>query len=271
MDGKTTRWLKGCGCSLAVLIVLVIVAIIGSSIFMMKPFREGMEIRERLDREYGAQSEYTPAPDGSVLPDRMERFLTVRRELMPTCSRFEEAYDSLNTLEQFDGQDDPPKGEILKAVFKTARGAFGLAPAFGDFILARNRALLENGVGLGEYTYIYSLAYGDRLVEVESEGDTTRIQVHVSGRVLGVLQDMLRRQLEVAEPGSAWAGTLSDELNRMEIPLRTVPWADGLPPAIETSMAPYRPELEENFCAHTVELELSINRTTAGGIGIQGD
>ena len=271
MAGKTARWLKGCGCSLAVLVVLAVIAAIGSSIFMMKSFREGMEIRERLDREYGAQSEYTPAPDGSVLPDRMERFLTVRRELMVTCSRFEEAYDSLNTMDQFDGQDDPPKGEVLKAAWKTARGAFGLVPIFGDFILARNRALLENGIGLGEYTYIYSLAYGDRLVEVESEGDTTRIQVRVSGRVLGVLQDMLRRQLEVAEPGSAWADTLSDELSRMEIPLRTVPWADGLPPAMEASLAPYRPELEENFCLHTVDLDLTINRTMAGGIGIQGD
>jgi hypothetical protein len=212
MSGKGTRWLKGCGCTLA-----------------------------------------------------------VRRELMDLCDRFEEVYDSLHTMEQFDGQDDPPKGEVLKAAWKTARGAFGLAPVFGEFIQARNQALMDNGIGLGEYTYIYSLAYGDRLVEVHIEDEGTRIQVHVSRRLLALLQEMLRRQLDAAEPGSAWAGTLADEIRNLERQPEKVPWTDGLPPAIEASLAPYRQELEANYCAATVNLELSRNRVVAGGIGITGE
>ncbi len=271
MSGKTASWLKGCGCTFTVLLVLGVIVLVGSSLTMLKPFRQAIEIREQLDLEYGSQSEFTPAADGAVLPDRMERFLAVRRELMVTCGRFEQAYDSLNSMEQFDGQDDPPQGEVLKAAFNAARGAFGLAPAFGDFIQARNQSLMDNGIGLGEYTYIYSIAYGDRLLDLQEDGDVTTMQVHVSPRVLGVLQDMLKRQLDRAGPGSAWTEALKAEINRLEETAWTVPWIDGLPAAIAASVAPFRLELEENFCAETVNLELTINRTINGGIGIQGD
>ncbi len=267
MAGKGTRWLKGCGCTLAVLLVVGVLALVVASLTMMGPFREAIEVREQLDLKFGSQSDYTPAMDGTVPPDQMERFLAVRRDLMEICGRLEDAYDSLHTMEQFDGLDDPPKGEVLKAAFKTARGAFGIAPVFGEFIQARNQELMDNGLGLGEYTYIYSLAYGDRLVDVHTEGDVTRMQVHVSQRLLTLLQEMLRRQLDNAEPGSAWAGTLEDEIRKLERQPEKVPWTDGLPPAIEASLAPYRQDLEENFCAATVNLELTINRTTVGGIG----
>ena len=271
MSGKGTRWLKGCGCTLAVLFAVVAIALVGASLTMLGPFREAIEIREQLDLIHGSQSDYKPAMEGTVLPDNMERFLAVRRELMELCAGFEEVYESLHAMERFDGQADPPKGEVLKTAFKTARGAFGLAPVFGEFIQARNQALMDNGIGLGEYTYIYSLAYGDRLVVVQTEGEVTRMQVHVSRRLLTLLQEMLRRQLDDAEPGSAWAGTLADEIRKLEQHPGIVPWTDGLPPAIEASLAPYRLELEENYCAATVNLELSQNRVVAGGIGITGE
>lgn len=271
MSGKVNRWLKGCGCSLAVLLVVGVLALVVASMTMIRPFRQAIETREQLDQTYGSQSEYTPPVDGTVSPGNMERFLKVRMDLMAVCPRFEEVYESLHAMERFDDQADPPKGEVLKAAFKTARSAFGLAPAFGDFINARNQALMDNGLGLGEYTYIYSLAYGERLVEVHTEDDVTRMQVHVSRRLLQLLQDMVRRQLESAEPGSAWAGTLEDELRKLERQPGKVPWTDGLPAAMADSLAPYRQELEENFCAATVNLELSRNRVVAGGIGITGE
>jgi hypothetical protein len=271
MAGKGARWLKGCGCTLAVLLVVGVLALVVASLTMMGPFRDAIEVREELDLKFGSQSDFTPAMDGTVPPDDMERFLAARRELMGMCARFEEAYDSLHTMDQFDGQDDPPKGEVLKAAFKTARGLFGIAPVFGEFIQARNQELMDNGLGLGEYTYIYSLAYGDRLVDVHTEGDVTRMQVHVSRRLLTLLQEMLRRQLDAAEPGSDWAGTLEDEIRKLERQPGKVPWTDGLPPAIEASLAPYRQDLEENYCAATMPLELSQNRVVGGGIGITGE
>jgi hypothetical protein len=97
------------------------------------------------------------------------------------------------------------------------------------------------------------------------------MQVHVSRRLLALLQEMLKRQLQAAEPGSPWADTLADEIRKLERQPGKVPWTDGLPPAIAASLAPYRQELEDNFCAATVNLELSRNRVVAGGIGITGE
>jgi len=271
MSGKATRWLKGCGCTLAVLLVVGTLILIGGSAFMMKPFREAIEVRESLDQEYGAQSDYTPPTDGIVHPEQMERFLDVRRELMPMCDRFEDVYDSLQAVEQFDGQDDPPRGEILKAVFETARGAFDLAPALGEFIQARNNALVDHGIGLGEYTYIYSLAYGDRLVSVHEDGEVIRMEVNGSRRLLELLEEMLRRQRDAAETGSPWAGTLEDELRRLDGTVPDVPWSQGLPTAMEASLTPYRIELEQNYCPHTLNVELTVHKTISGGIGITGE
>ncbi|MBD3868150.1 MAG: hypothetical protein IFK94_08490 [Acidobacteria bacterium] len=271
MSGKATRWLKGCGCTLAVLLVVGVIALVVGSMTMIRPLREAIETREQLDLKYGSQSDYTPPADGAIPRDRLEQFLTMRRELMEICGRFEEAYESLEAMERFDSQDTAPNGEVLRAAFKAARGAFGLAPAFGDFIQARNQTLLDHGVGLGEYTYIYSMAYGSSLLDIQEDGDVTRMQVHVSRRVLDVLQDMLERQLDQVEPGSAWADTLKAEVDRLEGSGWSVPWINGLPPTIDASLAPFRTDLEEQFCRYTVDLELAVHRTINGGIGIQGD
>ena len=47
------------------------------------------------------------------------------------------------------------------------KGTSGTSSSLGrgaaDYLSIRNEALLREGMGLGEYTYIYVMAYGERL------------------------------------------------------------------------------------------------------------
>ena len=55
--------------------------------------------------------------------------------------------------------DSKPLGERLKSVFQVMGSGVGMAQDIGHLFEARNQALLDKGMGIGEYTYIYILAY----------------------------------------------------------------------------------------------------------------
>lgn len=275
MSGQSSKWLKGCGIGCGLAVLLVILGTVGGGLVMMRPFREAIETREVLDERFGDQSVYTPAPDGSVAPERMEAFLSVRSALLGVCVAFRAKQGALDEMEQFDEVENPPKKELFRALFRATKGVMGMGPLMGKFFRLRNESLLAAEMGLGEYTYIYVLAYTEMLQgESGSEGGLFSSD-RLSGRIRGVLAGFLRRQLEAlrAEPDADSRGdeieALAAEIRAFEEDRDAVPWQDGLPPAIASSFAPYRERLDELFCENTVDLELTRNRQR--GIGIQGD
>lgn len=269
--GSVARRLRGCGCAVLLLVAVGLAAIFLGGMKMLKPYNQAIDLRQELDDLHGGQDTFTPRPDGTVPAERMKVFLSIREDLMESCPLLAESFGAIGKLEQFDGVDDPPKREVLRAAWEATTGIMGLAPAIGNFALARNETLLRHGMGLGEYTYIYALAYGDRLVQVRTDGDTINITTHISYRVRNVLADMLRRQVEAVDPEEEWAGVLRNEIARIDGAVMTVPWAEGYPPAVEDSLSPYRRDLGEKFCPHTIDLELAVNRRLVGGIGIESD
>jgi hypothetical protein len=278
----TKKWLLGCGVGCGAVILLGILLMIGGSFVMMRPFKKAITAREALDEKYGGQAEYTPTFDGAIAADRLETFLQVRQALMAKCGEFAQAERQFERLDELG--EDPPKRVILEEFFNLTKTVIGMGPRMGDFFHARNTALLEAGMGRSEYTYIYVLAYHHHLHPDIEDEDLMLGSRHLTRRVQQVLAQILRNQLSSLEENAAaaaedlatggldpesWRESLQNEVWLLENHPRRLPWQDGLPVAIASSLEPYRTRLDELYCEQTVAYEFTQNRMR--GIGIQGD
>jgi len=276
-QSSTKKWLKGCGIGCGVVFVLFILSLVGGSMFLLRPFRDAIEIREELEEAYGDQATYTPPADGTIGPARLEAFLGVRVALMALCPEFESTARQFEQMEELD--EDGPNKEALLTVFELSKGMFGMGPRLGRFFEIRNQALLDAGMGHGEYTYIYLVAYRDRFFSPTRDfAGAERSQYGPNRRVRGALAQMLNNQLEavdarlavVSDPElAAFRVSLADETSRLEADPEAWPWQEGLPATLSASLSPYRAQLDPLFCEYTLDLEFTRNRKRF--MGIQGD
>jgi hypothetical protein len=224
-----------------------------------------MEIRGRLDSTLPSQEAYTPPANPQELEERVRVFIAVRAQLLGHCPRFTEIELELGAMEAFDKRDDVSRPEVLKQALRTTGAAMRVAPAIGDFHETRNRSLLENGMGLGEYTYLYLAAYHRQLAN--SEPRVLFDNPVPNPRVRADLLAMLRRQAAVIATASGEDSPahaqLTAEIDALEGDSDRLPWADGLPPDLAAALAPRRQALDRAFCAPTAPIELTVNRRRA--------
>ncbi len=241
------------------------------------------EVRER----HGGLSDFQPSPTGSLPPERVETFLRVR-ELMAHTRRETEASLALLSSGDPDTAKQVPGilGQLLGYGLGAAKikGATNLLPQVVGFISAKGDALLEAEMGPGEYLYIYSIAYyswlgnspadGPAFTLVGDDGDEEQggragqdeFDVRESRResVLTRLNQhllpMLRRQLAALDANdptvAGWRGELAAEITAMENDRFRIPWRDGVPEPIATSLEPYRQRLRSSYSAWCNSLEV---------------
>jgi hypothetical protein len=203
--------------------------------------------------------------DGSVAADRIEAFIAVRVKLRTACSNFQELSSRLQDLDRKEAGGDLSLSDIGDA----AGSVFTIPARMLDLVRARNSALLEHGMGLGEYSYIFVMAYHERLC-AEPEADPEGYQEPFKERTRLELAQMLRNQLAALEastpPVEAAAAmkALSDEIAALEDGCHLVPWQDGLPPAIAASFAPYSERLDGLFCEAALRFELGQKNRPLG-------
>ncbi len=263
-DGRGCLGKTVIGCGAAVL--LGIGALVVLTLAVMRPFSAAVDDRELLDEQYGTRADWVPSPDGSIAPDRMEAFLQVRRAVEPLCDEFTATEVQIASMQRFDDQEEVSRSEVLREALATTRSAIGLGPLIGDLYAARNAALLEVGMGLGEYAWIYTLAYHDRLGEV-SDPDTRLFGgSQTDRRVLADIRGMLERQLSSVEDPDDRAA-LEAEIEAMRSDSERLPWADGLPPPIADSLAPFRQRLDDLYCDAAAPMELLTN--TRRGLAVE--
>lgn len=80
--------------------------------------------------------------------------------------------------------------------------------------------------------------------------------------LLPMLENQLEKLKEMApsETQSEWQARLEAEIQAMEDDRFRLPWQDGLPDAIETSLAPFRDRLEQSYNPMTNPFELTIEQ-----------
>lgn len=260
------RQLRGCFAKVAIGCVALLLlgggAIAVLVVSSVRPFESAVDSREELETRFGDRQSYVPAADGAVSPDRVAAFVAVRRELFETCEPFKDTSDALTAMERFEGEAQPETTAVLKQAWKSTRASLRLGPMIGELFAVRNRALLEHGMGLGEYTYIYAMAYHDRLSSPSDDAGFLG-DVGLDSRVLAVLRGDLEQQREAAEaegrPRELLDG-LAAEIGEMQDHRHRLPWAEGLPISVAASFDHARDELDALFCPTTTPLELIQNR-----------
>jgi hypothetical protein len=273
MAGAAKKWLTGCGIGCGLLLVLSLGAGTIGYIGVRKAMDRGEGIEEGFDRlraEYGGPAEYVPGPDGSVPTGRMEVFLAARRSMA------EERKTAGDVLRVLDGQEvDGGQPNFIQK----AKAGIQLIPAMMTFIEQRNDVLLTEGIGLGEYLYIYSLSYFNLLDKDLTDGpsftltsddedndnrgfqwnagpqgekgDTREDRERTIRKYLHRIQlKMARNQLQNldARGGSAEdRERLEAEIALMEAePLRLL-WETGMPDVLRRSLEPYLDELDATY------------------------
>jgi hypothetical protein len=253
--------LKSCLIGCGIFILLGVGLTIGGPLLLMRPFQRAIDSRQELEQRFGMQGSYTPAVDGSIPAARIEAFLAVRNELTEVCSEMTASFTQMKSMERFDDQDEVSKSEVMREALKTVKSALGIAPAMGTFFETRNRALLEAEMGLGEYTYIYVMAY-HRQFQEENELEEFLGDSAIDFRVNQALIEMLNLQLAArrettADP--AVIDVLEAEIDALRDDYGRIPWQDGLPVPITSSLASFQTRLDESFCPAFAAIDLSIN------------
>lgn len=285
-SSTTKKWLVGCGIGCAVIVLILIVLGIGGYMFfknLIGEFQEQEELMEVLTERYGEMRDFCPEPEGSIGPSRIEAFLSVRDAFAPYQEKLE---ISMRELQDKVGQSEV-EVKKPKNVFEMVKLGFGLIPQIAEFLKFRNQALLEAEMGMGEYTYIYAIAYFSWLEKLPEDGPDFEVMEEGGGSRLGEMDleeireerrdsmlrllhrnllPMLQNQHEKlvargsSDTQSEWKDLLEAEIRAMEEDRFRLPWEDGLPDVIKTSLEPYRERLEQSYNAMTNPFELTIEQ-----------
>jgi hypothetical protein len=266
------QWFQGCAIGCGALVVVSIFLLAGFTLSMRGAFEDAREDRDVLVERFGAPDDYTPAVDGCVPGDRLIAFLAVREAMAAVHAEVASVDNEMGDFDALAEDGDPPMRVALPAVARLTKAMLGLPKVFGEIEKTRNSALVEAGMGLGEYTYIYAMSYHDQLVDPEPNvylfGGSA-----ANGRVRDELRGMIRRQLETAEAESpdddAWSSVLAAELASLETDEARIPWEDGLPPSIAVCIDPFRERLDATYSAAAAEFDLLNSEVKRGGLAIE--
>jgi hypothetical protein len=250
----------GLGKWITLLAVLVFVGV--AIVLIGQPIREAKRTEQALIDQYGFADSFVPAPDGSIPPDRVEAFLRVREQVFEQCPEFQERIEGffqVDSLEQDEGIKEAVASEEGRNALKNI---FGLGRAFLRFMQTRNHALLEQKMGLGEYIYIYCLAYRKELAQVKDSRYAGIEHAYVGNRARRELIKILQNQLEALTSGDSLAADinlaadLEDQIAGLSDERLTLPWEGELPPAIAASFKPYQEPLARLYCGGIAKMEL---------------
>lgn len=283
-----SKWLIGCGIGCGVVVLAVIILVVSGYLFfknVRQDFRETEDMMKVLTERYGKIMEFCPDPDGVIKPERIEAFLAVRSAMEPVREEFQK---SVNILSSKDREGRGREGSS-PGVFTKIRTGLGIIPLMAEFIKSRNQALLEKGMGIGEYYYVYVVAFYSWLGKSAADGppfkitgerdrgrgmvwirrgeteeerlDYIRSRLH--SQLLPMLQNQYAKLTEGGAPAKArekWQKELAAEIKAMEPDRFRLPWQDGLPKTLKDSLEPFRERLEASYSPLLNPIEMSIEQ-----------
>lgn len=289
MSSTGQKWLIGCGIGCGAVVVLILL-LIGTGVFFTRKAVRGFKAVEatsqRLEAEYGAVESYCPPPDGGVSAGRIERFIAVRDSLADVSGEIAERIAELSdNILRLENDEVKSFGDVMRVI---TRGV-SVVPQLADYYATRNRALLEHGMGPGEYLYLYFTIYYAYLGVDPGDGPPFKIMDHggrhrgldwetgdeddlsgeeiranrrlwITSTVHDLMLPMLECQLESMEMSSmadpAWRRALGREVEALRTDPNRLIWADGLPPTLFAPLSLYRVELTMRYDAMLNPLEV---------------
>jgi hypothetical protein len=264
---------NGCIVCVVLVVVTVVVVGVGGYVFVKQTihgFKEVEAASQEVTDRFGQATDYRPDASGAIAGERIEVFLQVRDSMSQARQETERTFALL-------GKHESPSPTQIVAMI---RAGIDLVPQLAEFFSNRNQALLEQEMGLGEYTYIYAIAYfawlemspadGPPFVLVGDDGnhghsDDPR-EVHLEANLSSLnrlLLPMLRHQLEDLQDQdqapAGWQEALTAEIAAMAADRFHIPWQDGLPQVMAESLVPYRERLSSSYSPLCNPLEVQAN------------
>lgn len=261
MASTGKKWAIGCGvgCGLMLLVTLMV----GGGLFMavrgvMKEADTIEESYETLEADYGQAEDYTPTVSGAIPPERMEIFLAVREAMAEPSEKFANIIYIL---------DDDDGVEVEASGYEKLKAGLSLIPSMMGYLKTRNETLLEYGMGNGEYTYIYSLAFFGYLDKEVADGPSVKLTGEDRGdsgfsfEIEGEEQSREEREKEIRvylhrlhlaflnnqiDVAGEVPALISERETLVNNPRRLL-WEEGLPGAVSASIAPYAGRLEPTY------------------------
>lgn len=251
----------GCG-------VLVIAAflILGSTVFVLRRLnvdhKAVCDSQKELFQTHGTPRAFVPTHGGLPTDERIVLFLKTRGDML----QWRES--TVLQLADFIQKKQKKDGGGPLDYFRLARTTGDLFSHLARYWDARNKALLANDMGLGEYIYIYSLAYysylgydpadGVQQVALDFDGDSSVVQGEVNpdetdqdkawAQIHYLLQPMLEAALREGRfDDFRWKEALNSEVVRLAESPRRYPWRDGAPHALADVFRAHRRALEEQY------------------------
>lgn len=276
MAGRGGKWLIGCGLGCAA-VALIAVSLAASGFFWLRGtlrgFDEAVETGRALDKSFGRADAFLPWPDGTIPPDRMEIFLQVREATAPYRVRIAKFFTLIpDDPEEVRRLESGSALDKLRFGLRVGRAGLGMGEQLAEFFRARNRALLEAGMGLGEYGYVYVTAFyawlghppsdgpGETTVTIEGAEMPAEAEARGNWRSSRVRLEFLAQLRKLSESAGGatgdWADRLAAEIAALENDPRRIPWGGDVPRAIRVSLEPYRERLEATYSAATNAFEL---------------
>ena len=280
---SSNKWLIGIGIGCGGVVVMIIILIIAGIFFMKnltQGFRDSEEMQKSLTAKFGRIEDYCPNPDGTISPERLRVFLSVREASAPVRRKLEASFEVLSRAKK--------GGEVeFKSspnIFSMIKLGVGVVPQIAEFSKVRNQALLQSGMGTGEYYYIYVTAYFSWLKKPVDDGPGFRLigprqnrmdfnnqeaqeyqrdlaQRRVHRIILPMLQCQFAKLAPAAGGGKAadkWREALAAEIKAMEADRYRRPWENGLPEVLEAALKPFREQLEASYSRLTNPLEIAF-------------
>jgi hypothetical protein len=245
------------------LTIATVVFFLGAGIwFFIKPIQQSKRLEHQLIDQFGWAPKYTPAADGTIRPERLQRFIRVREAVQPGCKAFQGIIDNVIRLETLESDPNLSGSQKTSEGIDSLKSMFSAAPVFLDFMDERNTALLAGEMGMGEYIYIYLAAYGELLAQEPQGRYADQEEAHLSPRARNEYVQILGNQLIAlqsagqAAPSLALVAELQAEMAALEDGSHASPWPDGPPAKTSESLAPYRDQLSALYCEGIVRVEI---------------
>jgi hypothetical protein len=255
MAKRTGHWFRwgaiGCGGTVLVLLITFLVTTLLTGV----GYDRAIEARADLEQRFDTQADFTP--DGTLGADRLQRFLEVRRSLQPLCAMVSQHQELFSRFAGTSPQEERTFVDVLRDVRQALGVPFLVGRDFGDYVTRRNKVLLANEMGLGEYTWIYVTAYHSWLGHSPARVFPTADRPGVyEQRVNRQVREMIERHVADGMPPDleSWQA----ELAALAADPTRIAFEDGVPPALEAALEPYRAELEQMYCPAAGELEVVL-------------
>ena len=244
-------------------ISFIIVFVVTSGVFFLTAgIRDAKRVEQTLIDRLGWADQYTPSPDGSISPQRIESFIRIREILQPDCADYQAVLTSIAKLEQMETDEESSSSDTASAGLQGLKSAFSAGPRMVKFSTNRNQALLKEEMGIGEYLYIYLTSYGEQLAKEPASAFSNMEEAYVSERARREFVQILSNQqlaLQTNELQSTYPGLDEDlqaEINALKDGSHSAPWPNGPIGKARESLIPYQSQLNDLYCSGIVRIEL---------------